>query len=101
MIILQVVHSQGTNPDSERSVIVYAAAEKRKQYGADEFYVMISQTITKESHVDFTEEELFPIASIEYEDTYKTGAYGSITLQMKDGSRKVICFEEIESGLML
>ena len=98
---LQVVHSQGTNPDSERSVIVYATAEKRKQYGADEFYVMISQTITKESHVDFTEEELFPIASIEYEDTYKTGAYGSITLQMKDGSRKVICFEEIESGLML
>lgn len=98
---LQLIHSTGTNPDSENSIVVYATGDKKKHYGAYEFYTMISQVITKESHEDFTEEELFPIADICYEDSTKTGAYGTVTLSLKDGTVKKVNFEEIEAGLTL
>ncbi len=98
---LGLVRSSGTNPDSEHSVVVYAVTERKKQYGAHEFYTMISQVITKESHEDFTEEELFPLKEISYEDSTRTGAYGTITLHLKNGTKKYINFEEIEAGLTL
>ena len=98
---LQLIHSTGTNPDSEKSIVVYAVGDKKKHYGAYEFYTMISQVITKESHEDFTEEELFPIADICYEDSAKTGAYGTVTVTLKDGTVKKVNFEEIEAGLTL
>ena len=95
------LESQGTNPESEKSIVVYATAEFEKHYGSYEPYVMISQVITKENHVEFTEEELFPIASVEYEDSTQTGAYGTVTLHMKDGSRKCVNFDGIEARLTL
>ncbi len=98
---LQIAHSQGTNPDSANSLVIYATTTRHKQYGGAESYLLISQVITKESHEDFTDDELFPIASIAYEDTYQVGAYGTTTLHLKDGTIKKVCFEEIESGLML
>ena len=98
---LELVRSTGTNPDSENSIVVYAVGDKKKHYGAYEFYTMISQVITKESHEDFTEEELFPIADICYEDSAKTGAYGTVTVALKDGTVKKVNFEEIEAGLTL
>ena len=98
---LELVYSTGTNPESAHSIVVYAVGDKKKHYGSYEFYTMISQVITKESHEDFTEEELFPIAGIQYEDSTKSGAYGTVTLAMKDGSVKKVNFEEIEAGLTL
>ena len=95
------LESQGTNPESEKSIVVYATAEFEKQYGSYEPYVMISQVITKENHVEFTEEELFPITSVEYEDSTQTGAYGTVKLHMKDGSCKCVNFDGIEARLML
>ena len=98
---LALVRSTGTNPDSKNSIVVYAVTGKEKHYGAYEFYTMISQVITKESHEDFTEEELFPIAEIGYEDRTQTGAYGTVTLTMKDGTVKYVNFEEMEAGMTL
>ena len=62
---------------------------------------MISQVITLDSHRDFTDEELFPIKEIRYTDTFKTGAYGPVTLLMKNGSQNTVCFEDIEGQLVL
>lgn len=98
---IDFLESQGTNPESEKSVIVYATTEFQKQYGSYESYTMISQVITRENHVEFTEEELFPIASVEYEDSTGTGAYGTIALHMKDGSCKCVNFDGMEARLML
>jgi hypothetical protein len=98
---LELQHSTGTNPDSEKSVVVYAVGDKKKHYGSYEFYTMISQVITKESLEDFTEEELFPISDIHYEDSTNTGAYGTVTITLKDGIVKKVNFEEIEAGLTL
>lgn len=98
---LKYVKSAGTNPDSEKSVIIYAVTERKKQYGGYEPYVMISQVITKEDHVDFMDKELFPIASLEYEDRESVGAYGTISIRMKDGNSKAVNFEGMEAQLLL
>lgn len=98
---LKLVHSTGTNPDSEKSIVVYAESTFNKQYGGHEPYVMISQVITKESLEDFTEEELFPIRSVQYEDMIGNGVYGDTTVTLKDGTVKKINFEEIESKLIV
>lgn len=98
---LSIIHSNGTNPDSEKSIVVYASMTRKKQYSGLEPYVLISQVITKESHEDFTEEELFPIAEVTYTDSDQCGSYGPILVKMKDGSEKTIAFEGIEGQLML
>ena len=98
---LSYVHSTGTNPDSEKSLVIYASAEKKKQYGGNESYVMISQVITKESLEDFTEEELFPIASVEYTDEMSCGCFGPVKVILKNGVEKHIDFDGIEGRLMI
>lgn len=97
---IDLIKSSGTNPDSEKSIVVYGKLTRKKQYGYEP-YVMISQVITKESHEDFTEEELFPIASVEYTDTKKCGGYGPVTVNLKDGTSKTVVFEGIEEDLQL
>lgn len=98
---LSYVHSEGTNPDSEKSLVIYASAEKKKQYGGNEPYIMISQTITKESLEDFAEEELFPIASVAYMDATACGCFGPIKITLKSGVEKYIDFDGIEGKLMI
>ena len=95
------VHSKGTNADSANSIIIYAKAEKKKQYGGFEPYILISQVITKECSEEFSEDEIFPIKEICYIDSGQCGCYGPITLQMKDGSKKVINYESVEGQLTL
>lgn len=97
---LELVHSCGTNPDSERSIIVYAKLTREKQYGYTP-YMMISQVITKESLEDFEEDEIFPVASVSYTDPQQCGGYGPVTIVLKDGGKKVIDFDQIEGNLEL
>ncbi|MBQ6787001.1 MAG: DUF2264 domain-containing protein [Lachnospiraceae bacterium] len=97
---LSYIKSKETNPDSENSIVVYASMEC-KNHNHYEPSILISQVITKESHEDFTEEELFPIQSITYTDVQGYGGYGPITVQLKDGNERVIDFEGIEGRLML
>ena len=98
---LDIVRSQGTNPDSDDSIIIYAKTTRSKKYDGFSNYVLISQTITKENHDDFSDSELFPIRSVEYSDTYNTGAFGNIILELKDGTIREVCFDGIESRLMI
>ena len=62
---------------------------------------MLSQVITKESHDDFTEDEIFPAAYLEYEDYRKNGSYGTTVIGLKNGDKKEINFEEMERTLLL
>lgn len=98
---IDYVHSCGTNPDSEKSIVIYAAADKKKQYGGYESYYMISQVITKECPEDFTEDELFPIADIQYTDAAGSGVVGPVKIILKNGDEKVIDFEGIEGKMMI
>lgn len=97
---LGLLHSTGTNPDSEKSLVLYAETDRQKQYGYEP-YALVSQVITKESHEDFTEEELFPIKEIRYTDPEGCGGYGPIEIHLRDGNVKRIVFEGMEGRLQL
>lgn len=97
---IELLHSEGTNPDSKKSIVVYGKLTRSKQYGYEP-YVMVSQVITKESLEDFTEDEIFPIETIAYTDKEKCGGYGPVTIILQGGNKKVIEFEGIEGNLVL
>lgn len=97
---LSFVKSEGTNPDSAHSIIVYAKLERKKQYGYEP-YVLISQVITKESLVDFTEDEIFSVKEVRYTDPERCGGYGPVTLVMQDGSEKCVDYDLMEGNLQL
>ena len=97
---IDIIYSKGTNPDSEKSVIVYGKTARHKQYGYEPF-VLISQVITKEDSSDFTEDELFPVLEILYTDKEKKGGYGPVTVIMKNGTKKTVIFEGMEGNLQL
>lgn len=97
---LRVLHSEETNPDSEKSIVLYAYGDRKKRYGYEP-YILLSQVLTRENHVDFTDEELFPVADIRYTDAENFGGYGPITIRLKNGTEKTIEFEGIEGRLML
>ena len=97
---ISLLHSEGTNPDSEKSIVIYGKLTRSKQYGYEP-YLMISQVITKESLEDFTKEEIFPIADITYTDQDGCGGYGAVTITLKDGGKKIIDFEGIEGIMQL
>lgn len=93
-----LLHSTHTNPDSEKSIVIYASTARREQYGYDRF-ILISQVITKESHDDFSDDELFPIRQIAYTDREKCGGYGPVTVRLKNGVEKTVVFEGMEGCL--
>lgn len=105
---MELIYSTGTNPDSENSIVICASMKSRKQYGSAEPYLLISQVITAElpkqteekenGECAFTEEELFPIREILYEDTPRTGAYGTTTICLKNGQVRKVNFEGIEAA---
>lgn len=96
-----MIYSTGTNPDSERSIVLYAVAERKKQYGGCEPYVMISQVITKESEENFTQEEIFPIRSISYTDAAGCGTFGPVKVELKNGQTYLVDYEGVEGDLKL
>ncbi|MCR5323816.1 MAG: DUF2264 domain-containing protein [Lachnospiraceae bacterium] len=98
---LLTVRSEHTNPDSEKSVIVYAKTTRKKQYGGAEPHILISQVITKENHEDFQHDELFPIKEIRYSDPLNSGACGTIRILLKDGNVKMIDFTGNEGSMSL
>lgn len=97
---LELLHSKGSNADSEKSILVYACLKRQKLYG-HEPCVMISQVITREDFTDFMEEELFPITGIEYGDGWNYGGYGVVRVVLKNGDIKVVDFDGMEGRLLL
>lgn len=96
---LDLLYSHWTNPDSENSIIVYSEMRTGdKLYDVTKLYILISQTITKSSDDDFTDEELFPVKSLKYTDPWNSGAYGPLELSLHDGSVRIIDFSSIEGN---
>ncbi len=102
---IDIVKSRGSNADSENSLIIRAFYEKKVLYNSAEDYLLISQVITRESHEDFTVDELFPVKNIVLLDTDLTGAYGDITIELAPdvSAREKYCinYEKLEGQLLL
>lgn len=96
-----ITHSKGTNPDSEKSIVLFAKCNLHNMYDASEPYVLISQVITKDSSEPFKDYELFPIKEVIFEDSTNTGAYGEVMLKLKNGDIRMINYDKIESNLQL
>lgn len=97
---LELVRSEGTNPDSEKSIVVYGTLTRKKLYGYEP-YVLISQVITKESLEEFTDDELFLLERVDYTDPERCGGYGPVTLRFRDGSHRTVDFDGIEGRMQL
>lgn len=97
---MKIVRSKGTNADSENSVTIAAVTSRRKEYGCEN-YLLISQTLTKESFEPFSEKELFPLKSVVTEDDCGCAAFGTTRLIFKNGTEKAIDFTGIEGNLQL
>ncbi len=97
---IDIIRSKHTNPDSEKSIIAYAKTKREKRYGCERF-ILISQVITKESHEDFTENEIFPVEDVIYTDKEKRGSYGPVTIKLKNNTEKKIVFEGVEGCLQI
>ncbi|MCR4764444.1 MAG: DUF2264 domain-containing protein [Lachnospiraceae bacterium] len=98
---LEIIHSSGTNPDSEKSLIIYAAGEMLRQYDASEPYLYISQVITREDGGRFSEEEIFPVSRIEYPGKGNTGAFGPVRITLSDGREVTVDYGQNEGRLRL
>lgn len=93
--------SQGTNPDSEKSIVLYGVSHQKRQYDGSEPYVLISQVITLTEEREFTKEELFPISKVSFEDAGNVGAYGNVAISLKSGQNLVINYDAVEGNLVL
>ncbi len=97
---IKLIKSKNTNPDSEKSIVLYAETTRQKQYGYEPS-ILISQVITKESLEDFAEDDIFPIEKITYTDEQKCGGFGPVTIRLKDGTEKIVDYYGIEGNLQL
>lgn len=97
---ISFLHSQGTNPDSHRSIVAFAKVERRKRYSCEPG-ILLSQVITKEDLTDFADEDIFTIASVTYTDPQKCGIYGAFDIELKNGIIKTVNFEGMEGKLEL
>ena len=96
---LKIRKSRGSNPDSQNSLIVYGETRRNKQYGGADPYILISQILTKESHLDFTDEELFPLEKVSYSDLLRAGGFGPVFLTFKNGRKVCVDFSRMEGSL--
>ncbi len=97
---IEIINSTGTNPDSEKSIVLCAKTKREKQYGYEKYF-LISQVITKESLEDFSDDDMFPIEKITYTDPQKSGGYGPVTIALKRGETRVVDFYGTEGNLVL
>ncbi len=89
---LSTVNSENTNAESVKSIIVTA---KKKIDKEDYSYpLFISQTLTKESHEDFTDSELFPIKKFEELPL-------GLKLTLTDNKKVKIDFSGIEKNMQM
>lgn len=90
----------GVNPIAERSCFFYANAEREKLYEYKD-YCLISCIMTKSDEEDFQTDELFPIHKISFSDKENCGGYGDIQIIMKNGEKKMVCFDGMEGKVQL
>ncbi len=97
---IKLIRSTDTNPDSKNSIVLFAETQRSRQYGYENYY-LISQVITKESHEDFKEDEIFPVKSIDYSDPQRCGGYGPVVIKLKNGKEIIVDSYGLEGNLRL
>lgn len=92
--------SYSKNPVTNKSILLYAES-KRIQYYQYRDYVLITAMLHKRDNTPWSDEELFPIEQIIYEDKEQCGGYGKIIIRCKNGTETTIDYEGIEGNLKI
>ncbi len=98
---IELKYSDGTNPDSVKSIIPVAHYKATDYLRYNEPEMLISQVITDSKGNDFSRDDIFPIERIEYEDREGNGGMGIVTIVLKNGDSRTIDFDEMEGRLMV
>lgn len=97
---IEIMSRQGVSGMTKQSCIMYGVSRRRKYYEYRP-YVMISVVLTRKDQVEWTDDRLFPIRSIQYTDPQQCGGYGPVVLEMKDGKTVTVDFEGLEGRLSI
>jgi len=97
---LEVKRREWVNPLGGPSYLAYGKLKRTRSYEYGP-YVMISAVLSKNDDSPWTMEELFPVEKISYTDAQGYGAYGPVTLYMKDGRVMTVDYEGIEGHLLI
>lgn len=98
--LLAVKENFSKNPVTDESILIYAES-KRDNYYEYRDYVLITAILHKRDNTFWSDEELFPIEQITFEDKEQCGGYGKITIKHSNGIETIIDYEGIEGSLKI
>ena len=78
-----------------------ASVRYQHHYDAAEPHVLLSQVLMRNDGKTFSDEELFPIQRIDWEDPWHSGVYGAVPLHLKDGTVHRIDYGGMEADLSI
>lgn len=97
---LAVKRREGVNPLGQPSLLVYGKLKRTRDYEYGPC-VLAASVVTKTDDGSWTDDELFPVERICYTDEDGYGAYGPVTLHMRDGRAMTVDYEGLEGRLSL
>ncbi len=94
-------------PGCQLALTIYGGWESlavKRREGVDRDYeygpcVMIASVLTRSDDRPWSQEELFPVERVTYTDEDGYGAYGPVTLHMRDGRVMTVDYEGLEGRL--
>ncbi|SCP97627.1 DUF2264 domain-containing protein [Anaerobium acetethylicum] len=92
--------ASGRNPAAACSILPYAES-RRDAYYEYRDYVMITALLHKTSMEPWSDEDLFPISRIAFEDREQCGGYGKIVIETRDGQNRTVDFEGLEGRVSI
>ena len=98
--LLAMKENFSKSPVTKKSILIYAESKRDKYYEYKD-YVLITAMLHKRDNTSWSDEELFPIEQITFEDKEQCGGYGKITISHNDGIETIIDYEGIEGNLKL
>jgi len=90
----------GASPVTNRSILLYAESNRSSYYEYKD-YIMITAMLHKKDSQPWSDEELFPIETITFEDKEQCGGYGKVELKLRKGESFSIDYEGIEGVLKI
>lgn len=97
---MDVVTNTKTNPVTDESTLIYANTKEEKLYGQSN-YILITAMLHKTDDSDWTDDALYPVKDIIFENEKSGGNQGTITIILKNGKTYTVDFKGQEGRLSI
>ncbi len=88
------------NPVTSESTLIFGNSKQTKLYGHGE-YILVTAMLHKTDDSNWTDEELYPVEEISFENKESGGNFGKIKVVMKDGKTFTVDFKGREGKLSI